>query len=303
MSPGKPTMWDYDKDEVLIELVKTKRDLYDQGSPRYSDNMAKRRHWEEIGHHLDKDGPECKDRWESLRSQFRKHVNKAKPRSGHAATTSPKWKYEDQMAFLYTFMKDRSRMSTTVATQEEAHESEDETAHHDDEEEEEEETRSGHENRKGEGELPVQERPPPKKQLRPKGRKALEHNSSSSSSASATLIKYLVEKQREECAPDTTDTFFSLMAATVKKFNPGDQHFIKTKVFSLVNEMEGRYIQYQNSHGFAAFPQGICLSPAVPSPSQHSDTSTGSYTQTLHETPRYDGSDAATPQLTPSHPH
>ncbi|XP_035220663.1 uncharacterized protein LOC118193654 [Stegodyphus dumicola] len=39
------------------------------------------------------------------------------------------------------------------------------------------------------------------------------------------------------------DTFFLLMASTVKKFNLADQHFVKTQVFALVNGMEERYIQ------------------------------------------------------------
>ncbi|XP_071525216.1 uncharacterized protein [Panulirus ornatus] len=277
MRPKKPTMWDYDKDEVLIELVKTKRDLYDLTSPRYSDNVAKRRHWEEIGRHLDKDGPGCKDRWESLRSQFRKHVNKAKPRCGQAATISPRWKYEDQMSFLYTFMKDRSRISTVT---QEAYEFENENVNDD-----EKETLGVQENRKGEGEPPEQEHPPTR-QVRTRRKKALEHNSSI---ASATLMKYLVEKQKKESvAPDTMDTFFSLTAATVKKFTPSDQHFIKTKVFSLVNEMEGKYIRYQNSHSNATFLQSISPPSAMPSPSQYSDTSTGSYTQPPQETPHHE---------------
>ncbi|KAG7165396.1 hypothetical protein Hamer_G007223, partial [Homarus americanus] len=42
--------------ELLIELVKTKAESYDLSSPRSSDNVAKRRSWEEMGSQLDKEG-------------------------------------------------------------------------------------------------------------------------------------------------------------------------------------------------------------------------------------------------------
>ncbi|XP_076056534.1 uncharacterized protein LOC143034410 [Oratosquilla oratoria] len=79
-----------------------------------------------------------------------------------------------------------------------------------------------------------------------------------------TLMRYLVEKKKEEHAPEPIDTFFSLMAATVKKFSPADQHFMKTKVFTLVSEIEGRYIYNQNAQTHAPQTQNIC---PIPTPS------------------------------------
>ncbi|KAK7082419.1 hypothetical protein SK128_004946 [Halocaridina rubra] len=113
--------WYYEKDEMLIELVKTKTELYDLTSPLYSDNVVKRRSWLEIGSHLGYEGSECKDRWESLRSQYRKRVNK-KTKIGQAPVNNQKWKYEDQMSFLSAFKKDRTR---TISLQQAGNGSED----------------------------------------------------------------------------------------------------------------------------------------------------------------------------------
>ena len=70
-------------------------------------------------------------------------------------------------------------------------------------------------------------------------------------------MKYLIEKKREEErggeqekqrssspreASHPIDNFFSLMAATVKNFSPFDQHYIKTQVFALVNDVEVKYL-------------------------------------------------------------
>lgn len=89
-------------------------------------------------------------------------------------------------------------------------------------------------------------------------------------------MKYLIESKKEEGAPDPIDTFFSLMATTVKKFSPADQHFIKTKVFSLVSDIEGKYI-HQNTDLYAPLEHVICPQPsASPALSQYSTSSSRS---------------------------
>ena len=90
-------------------------------------------------------------------------------------------------------------------------------------------------------------------------------------------MKYLIEKKKEERVPETIDTFFSLMAATVKKFSPDDQHFIKTRVFSLVSDIEGKYIHNQNAQTYVQQTQTIYPIP-TPSPalSQYSMSSSKS---------------------------
>lgn len=125
--------------------------------------------------------------------------------------------------------------------------------------------------------LPQQER------LTRKRKKKQENNNS----ASATLMKYLIENKKEERVPDPIDTFFSLMANTVKKFSSADQHFIKTKVFSLVSDIEGKYIHAQ---AYATQSHNVCPLPS-PSPalSQYSSSSSTSAQpiQQLQETPQY----------------
>lgn len=48
MNKGKPT-WNFEKDKMLIELVKSKPGLYNLQSPYYSDNNYKKMVWDEIG--------------------------------------------------------------------------------------------------------------------------------------------------------------------------------------------------------------------------------------------------------------
>ncbi|XP_073971412.1 uncharacterized protein [Rhodnius prolixus] len=42
---------------------------------------------------------------------------------------------------------------------------------------------------------------------------------------------------------DPTDTFFSLMSATVKNFSKVDQHHVRNSVFNLINEIEGKNLK------------------------------------------------------------
>ncbi|CAG2060581.1 unnamed protein product [Timema podura] len=56
----------------------------------------------------------CKDRWEQLRSQHRKHLKKIKTKGGRSASSLLKWKYQDQMDFLKPFMKDSKRLYSTL---------------------------------------------------------------------------------------------------------------------------------------------------------------------------------------------
>ncbi|KAK8389726.1 hypothetical protein O3P69_009016 [Scylla paramamosain] len=103
---------------MLIELVKGKPELYDLTSLQYSDNVAKRG-WVEISRQMGCEGSKCKERWESLRAQYRKHKNK-KTKSGQAADGFQKWKFEDQMSFLLAFTKDRTRVTSLEKAENEA---------------------------------------------------------------------------------------------------------------------------------------------------------------------------------------
>ncbi|KAK4318300.1 hypothetical protein Pmani_010710 [Petrolisthes manimaculis] len=225
MESEKKTAWDHAKDEMLIELVKTKPELYDLTSLRYSDNVAKRRSWVEVSRQLGCEVSKCKERWECLRSQYRKHIIK-KTKSGQAAANSQKWKYEDQMSFLSAFMKDRTRVTSL---QQAGNESEiSDNAQHDGPQE----VCSGQERKENDEAVGVAQVTLPQQERLTRKRKTQKINNS----ASATLMKYLIENKKEEQAPELIDTFFSLMATTVKKFSSADQHIIKTKVFSLLEK-------------------------------------------------------------------
>ncbi|XP_063861496.1 uncharacterized protein LOC135101447 isoform X2 [Scylla paramamosain] len=176
-------------------------------------------------------GLHCKDQWESILSQYHEHVNKTKPEIRQAVTISPKWKCEDQMTFLNTFMKDRLESSSST---EEAYESQDENS-----------SKQEIRNMKGASYKECL----PSNQMCPKCKKTLQHNRNN---ISTTFMKYLLEKN-DESDSDITDAFFLMMGAVVKNFNPSDQHFIRTKLFSLVSEIEKKYIQHQNSLSYAEF--------------------------------------------------
>lgn len=101
-------------------------------------------------------------------------------------------------------------------------------------------------NKQNSGDGAVGRSPPPQQKRRMRKSASQENNNS----ASATLMRYLVENKNKKEVPVPIDTFFSLMATTVKKFSHADQHLIKTKVFSLVREGEGKYIFNQNENIF-----------------------------------------------------
>ncbi|XP_064104818.1 uncharacterized protein LOC135214450 isoform X2 [Macrobrachium nipponense] len=264
----KTPQWDHAKTEMLIELVKSKPELYDLTSLHYNDNVVKRRCWDEVSWELGCAGSKCKECWESLRSQYRKHKNK-KTKSGRGAANSQKWKYEDQISFLSAFMKDRTRVTSLQQAGSDSENSN--YAEHDGTQE----VCCGQEREeKDEGVCVVQTAHvtlPQQEHL--KHKRKIEKNNT----ASATLMRYLLENKKEEQAPEPIDTFFSLMATTVKKFSPADQHFIKTKVFLLVSEIEGKYIHDQNAQAYAPIAQNARPQPsASPALSQYSTSSSRS---------------------------
>lgn len=196
-------------------------------------------------------GSKCKDRWESLRGQYRKHINKI-TKSGQAATHSTKWKYEEQMSFLRPLFKDRERVTSLQQEDTEI------------------EVRIGDTNTQELCNEPVHQEKdeasdnnetiPEAGPSRTKKRK----KEQSDTSASATLMKYLVERKKEEQPTNPIDTFFSLMATTVKNFKPVDQNFIKSKVFSLVNDVELKYLTQEEGGTHA--PQTYTCPLPTPSP-------------------------------------
>jgi len=61
------------------------------------------------------DVAKCKQRWESLRSQYRKYLRNQKPKTGDPGGSQPTWKYSEQMLLLNPYMKDKERISSVVS--------------------------------------------------------------------------------------------------------------------------------------------------------------------------------------------
>lgn len=167
------------------------------------------------------------------------------------------------MSFLNAYRK--SITSFTSAMEEAESEEEEKEDAHDDREE----VHSRAETPKDEVDFPDIKTSPPR-QVNVRRLSVVPNASGCSNCSAATLVNYLLEKQEQECPSDPIDTFFSLMATTVKKFSAADQHFVKTRVFSLVSEVEGKYLQ--NLHNYV--PAAHNMGPAsLPSPLIKSDTS------------------------------
>ncbi|XP_050516449.1 uncharacterized protein LOC126891315 [Diabrotica virgifera virgifera] len=102
-----------EQEEMLIDCVQELEALYDFSHKRYSDNQYKNLMWKEIGEKLQQDAEQCKPRWESIWSQYRKIKNSS---TGQAADKKPKWNNEDHLEFLRPHMKDKQRL-TSIASE------------------------------------------------------------------------------------------------------------------------------------------------------------------------------------------
>lgn len=184
--------------------------------------------------------PGCKERWESLRSQFRKIMAKC-TKSEQGASTTVKWKYEEQMGFLRSLSKDRTRICSTPAKEVDMYETPV------DEIEEVDDISEGYDVQDSEkspidtiaGKPATSDTACPKP--RPRKRKQ-----QATSSASAQLMSYILEN-KQSTSSDSLDTFFQAMLSTVKKFNSNDQLMVKKKIFEIVTDVEGRYISQQHT--------------------------------------------------------
>lgn len=175
-----------------------------------------------------------------------------------------KWRLDEQMAFLQEHMRERSRDENTLLG---------------DEDDMEEVVKQEFEM------IDVEENILEKDDTsRCEDKESIRSEDKTNENSQNAFIKYLMEKEincERSKSPHPIDIFFSLMATTVKTFNVADQHLIKTKVFALVNDMEGRYIE-ENSNGFSLhLPcQGVTtFHTASPTLSQNSSSSCNNLVQ------------------------
>lgn len=197
-----------------------------------------------------------------MRSQHRKNANKQKAKIEQAALHVPKWRFEEQMSFLKEFMKDRSRISSAAG--DESNEAEDGTEYFGENEGENYESYEFAES--GSDIKPEPDAETPTALLVPqKLKKPVYLDKVSKESAPGPVTKHLADKEKED--PLALDKFFSLMASTAKKFNLADQHHIKTQVFSLVSEIERKYIMLDENRlsnpSTSQFTSTFSVLPAV----------------------------------------
>jgi len=113
-----------------------------------------------------------------------------------------------------------------------------------------------------------------------------------SETASSTLMKYILQKKEEENLEEkkessAMDQFFLSMCSTVKQFSPYNQHLAKTKIFSIVSEIELDSLrQTRQQPLLQPIPQ--CASNFNLQPSMHDfKIPLGQHQQDYHQSPNH----------------
>ncbi|XP_015904541.1 transcription factor Adf-1 [Parasteatoda tepidariorum] len=82
--------------EKLINELRSRPGLWDQGSYEYGNRLQKVKHWEAVAAELNRSVTEVKSRWKLLKDSFNREIRNM-ARGGHSTT---KWVHFDQMSFL-----------------------------------------------------------------------------------------------------------------------------------------------------------------------------------------------------------
>ncbi|VVC44841.1 BESS motif,MADF domain [Cinara cedri] len=225
-------------DELLIELVRENPVLYDSAHFKYSDITHKADLWKRIGELLRSDAGKCKQRWESLRSQYRKFMRNTKSKTYDGQ--QPKWKYSDQLSFIHPHMKDKK----TNADGSEDNQDDMDDPLHAESNDSWPETNIGLEISTPSSSstqkriLTFDELPEDSygvwKSLAKKRKSAL------AEMASTTHVKHVLDVKKDTRF-DELDLFFDTMKMTVKKFTISDKLLVKRKVFNIITEIEEMY--------------------------------------------------------------
>lgn len=115
------------------------------------------------------------------------------------------------------------------------------------------------------------------------------------------VMKYLLDKKKAQITPpiqqpSVIDTFFSSIAATVKNFSAYYQNIAKSKIFSIISDLEMKQIMQEQpflvpntstQHQHFSQMQSYYTGPYVsrPSPSLSLSPSSSSTLQTLSSSP------------------
>lgn len=190
-----------------------------------------------------------KQRWESLRSQYRKN-RRRKTLTGVAIGSESKWKYEDHLDFLRAYMKEREVLTPQFFSEDTFILSED------GEEVAEEEYIADipqWQNNESLSHLSQSSYNPVPKTMESsisetgvKSRSKRKKESATGNEVLNMLKKYLRNQEKADLesmvSKDPLDFFFDGMKCTVNKFSEADKYLAKQKIFSIVSEIEAKYV-------------------------------------------------------------
>lgn len=211
--------------------------LYDLTHPKYSDAGSKVKAWRRVAERTKEPEAACRKTWSNLREAYRRAIKRRK-NAGDQATIR-KWRYEEEMAFLSRYYKERPTDTTAAVTSEDSKDtilepkiceiadiislSTKNTS-----------------------------RPEPASpehwSVYRKKRKAKE----TKKPAAATVMDYLIEDNKVKEA-DEVEQFCRCIATVLRKFSPYDLAMAKKNIFSIISELEFRQFRGNgtNSSSFA----------------------------------------------------
>ncbi|KAL1516271.1 hypothetical protein ABEB36_000190 [Hypothenemus hampei] len=163
----------------------------------------------------------CKARWNNIRDNYRRSKKRRMTKSGQAAVKAKKYKYEEQLGFLVPYMEERTTHSNVVASDNQTLSVNSDTDVYQSQ------LIAGN-NEADTGKFG-------------KDVKKNKSNNTNTESASSVLMKYILEKNKSPSRPDqihNIDAFLSSLAPTLKNFSPYYQNIAKSKIFSIVQNME-----------------------------------------------------------------
>ncbi|KAM0728579.1 hypothetical protein ACS0PU_004834 [Formica fusca] len=251
--------------EKLIELVRQHVELYDLSHSKYLDGNHKEKIWKSISQELDQPVNICKTRWNNIRDNYRKSLKKRVTTRGQSAIKINKYKYEDQLSFLSSFLKERDTVSNVTSGHVETQEiSLDNNA--DDNNGTMVETFSNEDN-----EITQETSDCTKHKFMSSIRQqSRQEKSKAPESASSIVMKYTVEKNEKKGILQTVhpvDAFLNGLAPTLKNLSPYSLNIAKSKIFSIVQEIDLYEIREQQTQVQANnnYPSTSDYYPATPS--------------------------------------
>ncbi|KAJ8706917.1 hypothetical protein PYW07_012995 [Mythimna separata] len=197
----------------LIELVKSRRFLYDMNDPHHSDQALRDNAWKEIAAQLKAQKSEVKKSWILLREGYRRNLKKqiaSKMDPIHRKDKAvQKWTYEDDLSFLSPHFKIRaltlSNAYSDVNVEENSNNVDNQTN--------------------------TEQRRPAKRSRTHESTKRTCANETYSN----TLIKYILDKTSKK---DNIQHFFESISSTVQTFPLRDRAIAKARVFEIISQME-----------------------------------------------------------------